>query len=333
VKNQKRIAHFEPTWTARVIKRHPLRYSFRDESGQARPIHVRAGSGLCWLDEKLAILQDDASFIGLFEPGTGAVSALPLPFEVDGLRVFDDRHGNKDRKLDLEACVATLATDREPILIAIGSGSTPAREQIVVVRGDSRPQILAASALYESLRANVTFAGSELNIEGAAFLSAGALRLFQRGNGAPRGDLLPVNATGDLDWMALWSFLHREGRTKPPALCNIVQYDLGQTGGVPFSFTDATLAGSDAVVFLASAEDSPDAVQDGEVLGTSIGLIETDRARWTHLLDERGQKLKEKAEGVALDPGNPSCAWLCIDPDDPERPSDLCEVELSGSWW
>lgn len=235
--------------------------------------------------------------------------------------------------MDLEACVTTIAMDGGPILVAIGSGSSRAREQIVIVQGDSRPRIIGAAALYEALRANASFAGSELNIEGAAFLPGGVLRLFQRGNGAPRGDRRPVNATGDLDWGVLWSFLNEEERARPPALCNIVQYDLGQTEGIRFTFTDATLAGSGAIVYLASAEDSPDAVQDGEVLGTSIGLIETDRARWTHLLDERGQKLKEKAEGVALDPGNPSCAWLCIDPDDPDRPSDLCEVELSGSWW
>ena len=62
-----------------------------------------------------------------------------------------------------------------------------------------------APSLYESLRHQISFSGSELNIEGAAYvkptnLEPGKIRFFQRGNGAPdveRG-LNPKSSTGEV---------------------------------------------------------------------------------------------------------------------------------------
>lgn len=53
----------------------------------------------------------------------------------------------------------------------------------------------------------------------------------------------------------------------------ITQYDLGWMEGVRLSFTDATLVRS-GILYSAAAEDSPDAVLDGEVAGSALGLIQ-----------------------------------------------------------
>jgi hypothetical protein len=39
-----------------------------------------------------------------------------------------------------------------------------------------------------------------------------------------------------------------------------------------------------------------------------------------------------KVEGFALAPGSARRAWIAIDPDDAERPAQLCEIELTGPW-
>jgi hypothetical protein len=83
-----------------------------------------------------------------------------------------------------------------------------------------------SAAFYAMLRQAHAFAGSALNVEGAVYLGQDRIRLFQRGNGAPRDGLQPVDATGDLAWSALWQHLQQPGST-PPSLENIVQYDLG----------------------------------------------------------------------------------------------------------
>jgi hypothetical protein len=122
-----------------------------------------------------------------------------------------------------------------------------------------------------------------------------------------------------------------------PTPFNIVQYDLGVIGGLALTFTDATVADTGAVVYTAAAEASPDATRDGPVAGCAVGVIreapEGVRARWALLCDDRGQPFTGKVEGIALAPDDPSRAFVVLDRDAPDEPSELCEVVLDGPWF
>lgn len=323
------VAHQAPDLQARLIRRWPLTYTRTADNLDDHPAHARAGSGLCWFDNRLAVIQDDANFIALVDPARGTVEAVPLPAGMDQRRLFDKARGNKRYKLDLESCVG-LQDPHGDMLISFGSGSTPLRETVAWLNA-SGARLLPAHAFYAALRNCPQFSGSELNIEGAVLLPGGWLRLFQRGNGAPRGDQKPVNATCDIEWEALWKHLASPADEPVPPLQRVTQYDLGSIEGVPLTFTDATRVADNAIFYLASAEDSPDAVQDGEVRGTAIGVL-SDSARWTFLEDERGDPLLAKAEGIVMHPNDPGRGYVCLDPDDPDRPTELCEIELSGNW-
>jgi hypothetical protein len=189
-----------------------------------------------------------------------------------------------------------------------------------------------AAPLYAALRAHRGFSGSELNVEGAVF--DGAFFWFvQRGNGAPRDGHEPVNALAAVprdDVLALLS-----GETRTPRIERVVRYSLGGIDGVPLTFTDATVAPGGAFAFLATAEASPDAVRDGPVAGTAIGVIDGERTRWTLLTGADGSAFREKAEGLVLVPRAPGAgqrALIVLDADDPVRASELCEIELDGDW-
>jgi hypothetical protein len=201
---------------------------------------------------------------------------------------------------------------------------------VLVARGldgeAPRVEMVDASALYRLLNERRDFAGSELNVEGAA-LVGGALRLFNRGNGAPCGGLLPVDATCDLDLAALLAYL-RDPRTLPPEPEKIVHYDLGEIGGQRLTFTDAASAGG-ALLFTATAEDSPDAYRDGPVAGSAVGVLEDGGGRWTPLRAPDGEPFAGKVEGLAPS-GRPGRVWIVIDRDDPTLPAELCEVALEG---
>jgi hypothetical protein len=167
--------------------------------------------------------------------------------------------------------------------------------------------IVNAHKLYKLFRDTKAFSGSELNIEGATLLTVGApgtgtrwIRFFQRGNGAPRDGLLPISATCDVRLDDLLAFIHAPQQRAPPALFNIVAYDLDRIGRnrLPLGFTDATelpprapsgLGGGategatggsgsgsvtlrPAVLYLAGAEDSPDVFHDGPVAGSVVGV-------------------------------------------------------------
>jgi hypothetical protein len=320
------VAREHAALEARVIATRALHYTSGSFPSEDRPAHVRAGSALGWMGGRIAVIQDDANFVAFVDAESGEVDALALSAGEGGNRCFDDARGNKAHKLDLEACIVHGSR-----LIAFGSGSTARRERLVVVdRLERRAELIDVGALYAALRARADFAGSELNIEGAALLDGDRVVLLQRGNGAPRGELLPIDATVELSLDALVGFVDRGGRGTPPALGTVTQFDLGAIDGVRLTFTDAAARGND-LVFLAAAEASPDAVRDGPVAGVALGVVDgAGTARWTRVRAMDGSWFAAKAEGLLFDRVRADRAFAVVDADDPERATELVVLELRG---
>ena len=327
---------------ARVLSRRKLFYSDGADPTRDRPLHVRAGSGCAFADipgvgRRLAVVQDDASFIALVDCKGTRVDSIDLPAGRGGLRQFDKLRGNKMDKLDIEA-VCALTIDGAPALLAIGSGSAAPRELFVLTRFTTDGPVveaLPARAVYARLRATRAFAGSELNIEGMALLDeahggapGGTLRLFNRGNGAADATGPAVDATCDLSLQALLAHLRDPLAHAAPGPGNVVGHDLGRVDGTRLTFTDAT-ATPQGIVFLASAEASPNAIDDGDVAGTAIGLLRPGGTRlMVPILDERGRPLKDKVEGIAIDPAVPGKAFVVVDRDDAKAPAELLILSL-----
>jgi len=288
---------------------------------QDRPGHVRAASAVRRLGSRLVIVQDDVNAIAFHDEESEETHARLLPRGPGGRRVFDDVIGNKKGKLDLEACAA-LPDGR---LVAFGSGSSPMREKLAVLGASAEPRVHDARALYGVLRAHAGFAGSELNVEGAVVLD-GTLVLFQRGNGAARGGLEPVNAVGTLDLAAFLRFLDEGGPT--PELLSVARVELGEIAGAKLGFTDATLTGDGRIAVLACAEASPDAVRDGPVLGCRVGLLDHEPLRMTDVLDAHGRRSTLKLEGIEHRPDSPLTFDVVADTDRPEEPALLGRLRV-----
>jgi hypothetical protein len=312
--------------TARVRTRTPLLYRDGAQPAEDLPAHVRAGSAMAVSSRRIAVIQDDTNAIALIDRSTHAVTPLLLPTGEGGARQFGEDRGNKKHKLDLEACVVL---PEQELLLAFGSGSTPARERVLVVRGiDHEPavHVADASALYAAMRADKSFSGSELNIEGVARVER-HLRFFQRGNGAHDGAHGPIDATVDIAIDAVLAAL--DAPSARVRLERVRRVELGALHGVRLTFTDAWSDGEEPVWFLAAAEDSPDTYRDGVVRGSVIGWIDgAGDGYWCPITDERGQPFCDKAEGLALDPSTPDRAWVVVDKDDPAAPCELCELVL-----
>lgn len=329
-----RTAQLDPTLRAVVTSRRPLHYTDGHDLTADRPPHVRAASSIAWIDDRIAVVQDDANFVALVDVTGGAARAIALPRGEGGWRQFDDARGNKHHKLDLESCVS-ITTGDGTILLAFGSGSNARRRVIVTIDRwqDSEPRVIVddATALYERLQSETAFAGSEMNIEGA-LVETETLRLFGRGNGKAARNLTARNATCDLSLDALLSYLHRRTRVDPPTPTNVVQYHLGDIGGVALGFTDATPFGN-GVLYSATAESSSDATTDGPVRGSALGTISANgRVRYAQLTDETGRLFADKVEGVLVSRTSTQRAYVVLDADDATRASELCEVALLGEW-
>jgi hypothetical protein len=310
---------------ARAVLRNlsPLNFAEGGNPEADYPEYVRAASVVRRWGARLVVVQDDVNVLALGDD-TGAFRPQLLPWGEGRRRRFDDDLGNKATKLDLEAGLV-LPDGR---FVALGSGSSSRRERIVVAWPDGRVALREAGELYARLRATTEFAGAELNLEGAVAVGE-RLRLFQRGNGAPTDDNPTISATADFalaDWVR---WLDGQGVLPPPLA--VVQYDLGTLAGVPLGFTDAAALPLKEVVFLAVAEDSANAVQDGAVLGCRVGLIQDETAWIWDIENEQGEPLRLKLEGIEpLDEvdGRPLRFTVVADMDRPDQPALIGTLEL-----
>ena len=336
-------AQEDPALRVHVVRQVPLRYAAGADATLDRPAHVRAGSGLAWVGERLAVVQDDANFIALVDPATGLAAAVVLPAGADGRRQFDTARGNKKKKFDLEALVSIDQPDG-PMLLAIGSGSSKRRERVVTVHrageADETMALIAVPGLYEALRDATDFSGSDMNLEGAVLIGE-VLRLFGRGNGEATKHRMPLDATCDVHWPSLCAYLAQPDHVAVPRPTRLRQYSLGEAAGIRLSFTDATLAWGDRsarplILYTAAAERSGDSRRDGEVAGSAIGVLDprgdATVLRYSLLRDLQGALLPLKVEGIACGRADQRQVYVVLDVDDPDTPSMLCELRLEGPW-
>lgn len=317
---------------ARVLCRHPLLYPDGGDPRGDRTAHVRAASGLAWqrsVPPRLVLAQDDTSYLVILDASGHVERAVALPHAVEGRKVFESRLGNKRHKLDLESCASLPDHCAGPGgVLVVGSGSLPARERMVLVTTDSA-ELVSLSALYAALRARPDFAGSELNIEGAAVLGE-TLVLANRGNGAASGDRAPVDALITIELAPLMA--HLRGGPVPP-LGAPRPLALGVLDGVRLTLTDLCATPGGTLFFLAAAEASPNVVDDGAVVGTALGRIDDDGVRLVQLRDEHDAPLLSKVEGLVwADPdGAGDEVLVVVDRDDPDLPSECLRVRVPAT--
>lgn len=350
------VAEFDATMDIRVVRRVALMYARGADDAIDRPAHVRAGSGLAWVGSKLAVVQDDANFIALVNVQTGVAECITLPAGDGGLRQFDDARGNKAFKNDFESLVAVSSGDNVRLL-AIGSGSTLRRERIAVVdhvMSAPKVRVVHVPKFYAALRERREFSGCELNVEGAAIVGD-RLRIFNRGNGAEREGVRAVNATCDVNFEQFVAHLENADGAPVPPLLDVCQYELGEVAGTKLSFTDAAVLTADwasvtgftpgneylaraqgdssepPIVYAAAAEASPDVVQDGEVLGSVIGMARYVNGKrllhWANLRGEDGSETRLKVEGIAAG-AQVGQLYVVVDGDEHDKPCELFELSM-----
>ena len=304
----------------RVVARRRLHYRAGADAVLDRPRHVRSASGLARWGERLAVVSDDANFIGVIDVATGDCEAITLPIGDGDRRQFDSGRGNKASKLDLESLFAD--GDR---LIALGSDSGLAvrRHAIVVDGGGARA--IAIPRLYAALHRPELGRGA-LNLEGAA-VQGDELLLGNRGgdvgdDGAPMRDALCR-----LPLAAVRALLADPDRAPVPEVRWQV-LDLGAIGGVALRLTELETRG-DALYYAATAEATTTAYDDGAVSGSALGVIAGGVARWARVHDEAGAPLLAKLEGLVAD----GAGFLAsVDADDPAAASELLTLAVAGPW-
>jgi hypothetical protein len=204
---------------------------------------IGSASGLIFKDNSLFIISDNSTFLYQFDISENKLTRIPL------VENAQENIPKKD-KFDFESI--TLKGNN---LYLFGSGSTSKREKEITYNfetGEIEEKDL--SKLYQKLKLSTGISDEDLNIEGALFLEENLL-LFQRGNGANSKN-------------GIFSI----GRHTEPVEVQFIPIQLPKIKQVETTFTDAILV-EDKIYFLATAEDCKSTYDDGEILGSIIGRM------------------------------------------------------------
>ncbi|MCG2611129.1 hypothetical protein LZZ90_06385 [Flavobacterium sp. SM15] len=211
-------------------------------------IGIGSASGLMFKNNQLLVVGDNSSYLYEYNIENKVLERHPLTENPS------ENIAKKD-KPDFEAI-----TEFDNKIYIFGSGSTEKRTKMVQLDTKTRAVETTTdlSDLYLSMQTFAELPEGDLNIEGVV-RKDNEWYFFNRGNGA-KGKNIVFTVQG-------------KNLTEE---FNIItnQYKLPKIKGIRTSFTDAVLVG-DKIYFLATAENTDSTYNDGEVLGSIIGSIDT----------------------------------------------------------
>lgn len=281
---------------------------------KGRPAYLSAASGLVRCGQRAFVVADDELHLGIFL-ADNLQPEKPLRLLPGKLPNKADKR--KKEKPDFEVLSLLPATAEMPhgALLVIGSGSRPNRSVglLVALSASGAPHreqslLVDFSELYVALQREF----GVVNIEGAV-VQRDSLLLLQRGN---KG--LVTNAIVRLDLADAMREVAR-GAVTAAALRDVQISVLGDIGGVPLGFSDATCLPDGRLLALAVAEATDDAYADGATLGSCLCQFdEHNQLRSVTRLD-----IPEKAEGISVWSAAAKTLAFVTDADNVEIPAAL----------
>jgi hypothetical protein len=264
-------------------------------------IGIGSASGLVYKDNTLLIIGDNSGFLYEYNIGSTDLKRHPL-IENPSENIL------KKEKPDFEA-ITSFGDD----LYIFGSGSTENRNKMVQINQKTKEIIATTNLtdLYVVMQSFGKIKPEDFNIEGAIYNGESWL-LVNRGNGkANKNNIFTIqgkNLTNEFN-----------------ILSN--EFKLPKIKGVRASFTDAVLIDS-KIYFLATVEDTVSTYDDGEVLGSFIGCIdsETMKIDFTKKISDN-----HKFEGLTLYKNSEDQIefLLCDDNDTDELKANIYKLILN----
>lgn len=227
---------------------------------------ISAASGLLFAQNVLFVISDSSSFLYQYDIEKSLLLKFPL---------VKDAAENipKQDKLDLESI-----TQHGNQIIILGSGSTEKRSTMFTLDlSTDALQTQDLKPLYQKLKTVSELNDAQFNIEGAIYANE-TLVLFQRGNSEESQNgifIVPNNQKDNISYIPI---------------------TLPTLDGIETTFTDAILV-NDKIYFLACAENTSSTYEDGEILGSILGIM---HAPTLEIIDITLLSDHQKFEGITL---------------------------------
>lgn len=245
---------------------------------------IPSASGIAKLNSGIFIIGDNSPFLYKLDEQFNLTSKEKI-YSTENLV------GNtipKKIKPDFEAFEAISDTE----LIVFGSGSNDIERDcfLRILLGEKiEVKTYNISPFYAHLKSLDMLQGSELNIEAVAFYEK-KIYLFNR-----RKNVIFV-----FDYETFVGYV--EGKNSLPNL-NIIEVQLPKIKSIESGFSGATITKNNHLIFTASLEDTPNAYDDGAVLGSFIGKVHLNKIQekeyYEYVFVESG-KDPIKIESVAI---------------------------------
>jgi len=282
---------------------------------------VRAASAIAAFGDGWLVAQDDATHAAWLRPG--GITAVRVAEPVEGHDTFSSAEGTKHLKPDFEAAVAV----GDGGVLLLGSGSTPARMRASLVTGPAAFTTADLTPVYRRVAEALGVPLEQLNLEGATRIGD-RLRWFQRGNSAAGVPSAAVDV--DLSTLLAAGLTAPAGRTESAEVGRPRRYDLGTVRGVALAVTDAVALPDGRLLVAAAAEDTPNAVDDGPVVGAALALLDDERVLAVAAVPD-GASGPYKIEGLAVrGPVFGGVSLIAVvDADDPLAASSRLDLRVS----
>jgi hypothetical protein len=290
-----------------------------------------SASGVEIIGATAYVVSDDAPFLYLLDAATLAPVSQVQLFESTE---FGTGRIPKTTKPDLESMAAMVSPSGATGLLLFGSGALPTRETgyfVGVPAASTTPEAAAPHfvqrldlrGLYALLKKQLP-PGTTLNIEAMATTTTELLLLQRPVSGGPALLFgLPLAAT--------LTYLFEPGGLAP-ALTRVLSFALPKLGGYVAGFSGATFVAGQLLV-VASVEATDDAVADGAVLGSFVGIIDLAvpaTVMFARLTWAGGREYLGKVEGLAVRRHlSPKSLELLLVTDDDHGGSTALVAEIS----
>lgn len=211
-----------------------------------KTIDYPSGSALEYYNNTLYLIGDDINYILCLDDAWNEINQLKL-FEYDGVRI------PKPEKPDLEC--ATIIGD---MMYVAGSGSkSPQRDVAFLINlSDNKIKKISTAAFYSIFRDRNLIA--EMNIEGFTDCKD-KLLFFNRGNTQQPNQLIISD--------------QKILKKQFPSTFKVMPVKIGTLNNISLGISGACYNEKDDILLLtASAEDTSNAYDDGEIIGSTISI-------------------------------------------------------------
>jgi hypothetical protein len=277
---------------------------------------VSAASGLEVYKNNLYIISDNTEGISVCDFKGNLQKAILLDPNISPQKVFE-----KKFKSDYEAC-SVISRNNSDFMLLIGSGSKKEHRnsaKLVSLAGSNHVETFDLEAFYEEFRKKAHIKLEDFNLEALAYYDQ-KLYFFNRG----------TNEIISLKQNSFFDFIHGELTD-----LKIKKYriELNDINGAKSGISGATISENGIVLFCASAEETNDWYNDGEIVGSSIGWFHINEMEkhfqvFTQPLVLNGNIIKTKIESLAIEFIDDEKAKLFLVADNDVLDSELFNIEV-----